>query len=411
MFVIVSGLLVLLAWPGVLVAQGVPAAISSALAELELRPHAEEEIWRNLRSGGLPLVENHPADETLRRVTFAIQAPAGAGQVRLDSIINASRAVQPVEDYLRDFTLPMQVLGNTRIHYLTLDVPKDVTAVYSFLYETPQGWRRLSDAANPAHLRGASAEAILLADRSTRHPAIMPVPFPQRVDPNLLTLDSAALGRTVFLQHHSVGGAGPDAPVLVLYDSFNWGVRAPAWEIVHHLVSAGSIPPMHVVLIDQLDVASAEQAYTDQMVFLSEELPIALADVDIHGARILAGASRRGLVASMAALEHPQDVVGAISLSGSFYWAPQGEAPRWLTRRVPEALAGGPRFVLAAGSLEYVVTSTNSGHVMLATNAAMMEALEDTGHPAEFVLYEGGHDMAGWRQALAVSLERLFAED
>ena len=90
MFVIVSGLLVLLAWPGVLVAQGVPAAISSALAELEVRPHAEEEIWRNLRSGGLPLVENHPADETLRRVTFAIQAPAGAGAL--------ARAGRPMGD-------------------------------------------------------------------------------------------------------------------------------------------------------------------------------------------------------------------------------------------------------------------------------------------------------------------------
>ncbi|MBO6796324.1 alpha/beta hydrolase-fold protein [Maricaulis sp.] len=411
MFVIVSGLLAMLALPSSLPAQPAPAAISSALAELELRPHAEEEIWRNLRSRGLPLIEDHPEDEGLRRVTFVIQVPHGTSRVRFDSVINAGMARQPVEDYLRDFTLPMQALGDTRIHHLTLDVPRDATAVYSFLIETPQGWRRLSDAANPAHLRGASAEAVLLADSATRHPAIMPIPFTLRFEPELLTVESAVLGRTVFLQHHTVGGAEADAPVLVLYDSFNWGVRAPAWEIVQHLVNAGAVPPMHVVLIDQLDTASARQDYDDQLIFLSEELPSALADAGIDGRRILAGASRRGLVASRTALERPQDVLGVISLSGSFYWSPDGQAPRWLTRRVPAARLDGPRFVLAAGSLEYVVTSTNAGHVMLDTNAAMMQALADAGHPAEFVLYQGGHDMAGWRQALAVSLERLFAED
>lgn len=411
MFVIVSGLLALLASSGSLSAQPVPSAISSARAELDVRPHAEEEIWRNLRAGGLPLIEDHPEDEGLRRVTFVVQVPHGTRRVRFDSVINAGMARQPVEDYLRDFTLPMQALGETRIHHLTLDVPRGVTAVYSFLIETPQGWRRLSDAANPAHLRGASAEAVLLADSATRHPAIMPIPFTRRVEPEFLTVESAVLGRTVFLQHHAVGGADGDAPVLVLYDSFNWGVRAPAWEIVQQLVSADAVPPMHVVLIDQLDSASAARIYADQMIFLSEELPTALAGAGMDGPRILAGASRRGLVASLTALERPQDIFGVISLSGSFYWSPEGHAPRWLTRRVPAARLDGPRFLLAAGSLEYVVTSTNGGHVMLDTNAAMMEALADAGHPAEFVLYQGGHDMAGWRQALAVSLQRLFAGD
>ena len=334
-----------------------------------------------------------------------------ARQVRFDSVINAPLASQPVADYLADFTLEMHRLEGTQIYHLTLDVPVDISSVYSFLVETERGWRRLSDAHNPAHLRGASAEAVLLAERRFRDPAILPIPRSRRLTPLPMAVESETLGRTVFLQHVAVGQAAADAPVLVLYDSFNWGVRAPAWEIVQHLVEAGRVPSMHVVLIDQLDVSSAARAYRDQVVFLSEELPAALAAAGITGPRIFGGASRRGLVASLAALQRPDGVMGVISLSGSYYWAPADEAPRWLSRHVAPAEEDGPRFVLAAGQLEYVETSTNAGHVMLATNADMAEQLSALGHDVELITFAGGHDMAAWRQALAVSLERMFAAD
>lgn len=409
MFVIVVGLLL---WVGAADADpGEVAAIRDARATLEMRPHAEDEVWRNIRAGGLPLVEDHPEDVDLRRVTFAIQAPQSVEAIRLDSVINAGEARQPVENYLTDFTLDMHRLAGTRIYYRTVDVPRDVSAAYSFLGLADQGWRRLTDRHNLVHLRGGAAEAVLMAEPRYRHPAIVPMPAAERVDARPMALESEVLGRSVFLERYALGGAGENDPVLIIYDRFLWGVRAPASEIVQRLQNAGDLPPMHVVLIDQLDPASADQAYADQILFLSRELPDFLAEFGMAGPRILAGASRRGMVASIAALSAPDEVLAVISLSGSFYWAPRDELPRWPERQVGPAPEDAPRFILAAGSLETVETSTNQGHIMLDTNRSMTTALADAGYRAELLIYPGGHDIAGWRQALAVSLERLFAED
>ena len=191
MFVIVVGLLL---WVGAADADpGEVAAIRDARATLEVRPHAEDEVWRNIRAGGLPLVEDHPEDADLRRVTFAIQAPQSVEAIRLDSVINAGEARQPVENYLTDFTLDMHRLAGTRIYYRTVDVPRDVSAAYSFLGLADQGWRRLTDRYNRVHLRGGAAEAVLMAEARYRHPAIVPMPAAERVDARSMALESEVL--------------------------------------------------------------------------------------------------------------------------------------------------------------------------------------------------------------------------
>lgn len=198
MFVIVVGLLL---WGGAAHADpGEVAAIRDARATLEVRPHAEDEVWRNIRAGGLPLIEDHPEDADLRRVTFAIQAPQSVEAIRLDSVINAGEARRPVENYLTDFTLDMHQLAGTRIYYRTVDVPRDVSAAYSFLGLADQGWRRLTDRHNLVHLRGGAAEAVLMAEPRYRHPAIVPMPAAERVDARPMALESEVLGRSVFLE-------------------------------------------------------------------------------------------------------------------------------------------------------------------------------------------------------------------
>lgn len=410
MFVICAAWLLTAAAPGPASELRSPA-VEAAAAVLESRPHAEDEIWRDLSRRGLPLVEEHPENPALRRVTFAFKGNQGVTGVRLDSVINAPYVRGEVSDYVRDFTLPLHRLGDTQIWTLTLDVERDVAATYSFLVELSTGTRRMADMENPRRLRGVAAETVLLLAPREVDPAIRPVPFMQRRPADALAIDSAALGRVVLLQHHAVGSPGADAPVIVIWDAFLWGERAPAWEIVHNLVDQGRMPPAHVVLIDQLDPESAGQRYHDQSRFIGQELQPFLAEHGIAGPLTLAGASRRGLAATLAALDNPGQVDAAISLSGSFYWSPTDEAPEWLARDLPPADLSAPRFILNAGSLEYVVTSTNQGHVMQSANRNMTEALNRSGYSAVYHEFAGGHDTAGWRGALAASLDALFADD
>ncbi|WP_138511732.1 alpha/beta hydrolase-fold protein [Maricaulis alexandrii] len=405
--------LVVLAWlAGPAMAQ-LPPALQAAQARLAVQPQAVELVWNGLSAGPLPIIEPVDDDPGRARVTFIYRSAPDAHGVRLDSVIAAPLARQPVTDYRRDFTLPMQRLPGTPIWWIQLEVQTDTEAVYSFLEGRGERWIRQSDPHNPRRLRGASAESVLRLERAPDMAPIRPVlSWSDAMEAEILSSD--ALGRDVSLHIQSAPDAGDCAPVLVLYDAFLWGERAPARDTLHNLARDGQIPPTHLVLIDQLDPASAARAYADQVDFLARELRPWLEASGLAGPDcpvILGGASRRGLVASLAALEHPDLFSGVISLSGSYYWSPDGEAPEWLARRIPAIDAPGPRFFLAAGRLEYVETSTNGGHVMLDTNHLFAAALEAQGYAVTRHLYAGGHDVAGWRHALAAGLVDLLGED
>lgn len=391
-----------------------PQAVAAAIAMLDERPHAGEEAWRGLSAHGLPLIEPHPDDDTLARVTFAFKTAPSVSGVRLDSVIAAPHARQPVTDYVEDFTLPLRSMGETGIWWITLDVPREIEAVYSFLVFDGERWQRRSDPHNPRHLRGSGAEAVLRLDRAPDVAPQRPWPSRRQREPEYLDLESEALGRRVTLQLYRNPNATAMSPLLVIYDAFLWGVRAPAWEIAANLAAVGEIPPVNLVLIDQLDPVSETRRYDDQVRFLADELLPALAQQGVEPAPhqvILAGASRRGLAAARAALRRPEAFGGVISLSGSFYWAPEGEAAEWLGRDLPPARARAPRFYLAAGQLEYVETSTNGGHVMLDANRRFGDALTAAGYEAELAIFPGGHDIAGWRHALVDGLVALLGAE
>ena len=387
------------------------ARLTEAEAILVDQPWADLAAWQALSSHGLPLIDNHPENETLSRVTFAYRGSPDIVSVRLDSVLNAPYAAPWVSDYHRDFTLPLSRIAGSDIWSLTLDVHRDVQASYSFLVETDAGFIRRGDPANPRRLRGQDAEAVLIGDRVGEASAWRPIPPRLQRPAQALVMDSEALNRAVFLNVHPAVTENPDAPILILYDSFLWGVRAPAWEIVQNLVDQGRIPPVHVVLIDQIDAASAALNYADQSAFIADELlPYLSSQSGLTGPVILGGASRRGLSATITALQNPDDIDAVISLSGSFYWAPEGDAMEWLPRQIRQAPDRAPRFYLAAGSLEYAPTSTNRGHVMLDTNQRMAEALISSGYEVELDIFAGGHDIAAWRAALAEGLVSLLGE-
>jgi len=387
------------------------AALEAMLAE---RPHARDEAWRTLSQPRLPLRSIDPDNPGHALVTFAWRGDAQTTSVRLDSVINAARARQPVTDYIADFTLPLTRLDGADIWTLTLSVPRDVEAVYSFLVEREGRVQRWSDPANPARLGGRDGESLLRLDRARRADIHRPLAFDETITAQRLIVDSAALGRSVQLDLFRAPGAADDAPILILYDAFLWGERARGSDMLARLATRGDIPPTHLVLIDQLDGASADHAYGDQAAFIADELlPALQAQAGLAPRRettLLAGASRRGLSASLTALARPEQIGSVISLSGSFYWAPEGAEPEWARRQLTPAPDEAPRFHLAAGRLETVRTSTNQGHVMLETNRLMAQALTAQGYPAELAVYPGGHDIAGWRNALADGLVALLGD-
>ncbi|WP_417492528.1 alpha/beta hydrolase-fold protein [Maricaulis sp.] len=393
------------------------AAVSLAEIEtlLTVQPGAVEQAWTQLSRSGLPRIEPIAGDAARSRVTFLYKAGGDVTEVRLNSVINAVRVDWPVEEFNRDFALPMQRIADSRIWRLTLDVPRDVQASYSFLVTGPNGTGRVTDPGNRRRLRGGAAEALLTLDRVGDLSPLLPVSPGRLGDRQIRMIDSEALARPVTLDIQPAAAGDAHAPVLILYDAFNWGERAPAREIVHNLVAAGRIPPMHVVLIDQLDTSSGQARYADQARFIADELlPWLRAEFGWRLARedvLIGGASRRGLSAAITGLTRPEAIGAVVSLSGSFYWAPPDEAPEWLARQLAGAPDQAPRFLLAAGSLEHVVTSTNQGHVMLDANRNMAEALGAAGYPTTYRIYPGGHDIAAWRLALAEALAELYAPE
>src|SRR5690606_19719444 len=67
---------------------------------------------------------------------------------------------------------------------------------------------------------------------------------------------------------------------------------------------------------------------------------------------VIAGSSYGGLASAYAGLRHPHHFGNVLSLSGSYWWAPQGEIPGWMMRQYVEAPKANLHFYLDAGRYE-----------------------------------------------------------
>lgn len=389
--------------------------LSEAARALAINPGAARAVFAELARHGLPLVEPDPEDAAFARVSFVYAAGPNASAVWLDSAVNAPWAAAMVSDYERDFLIPLYPLGGG-LWGVTLRLPRETRAAYAFVTAREDAMpERRADSAAHSRLRGADGESVFALDRAPSQPWNAALPPERRETAQRLVIASAALGREVAVDVWTPEGDAP-AHALILFGAFQWGVRAPAWETARRLTEAGLAPPLLVALIDELDDASALAAYADTGAFIAGELLPALRArwLLTEGAEAVtvAGASRRGLAAVIAAIERPDAVGAAISLSGSFYWAPQGEGFEWLARRVAALPAPGPaRIHLAAGSMETVVTSTNHGHVMVETNRRLAHALSERGWRVSHAEFSGGHDLSQWRGALAEGLIAIYSAD
>ncbi|MNP61073.1 Enterochelin esterase [compost metagenome] len=115
---------------------------------------------------------------------------------------------------------------------------------------------------------------------------------------------------------------------------------------------------------------------------------------------MVAGSSYGGLASAYLGLMHPELFGNVLSLSGSYWWSKEGEAPGWLTREYVNAPRKPLRFYLQAGLFE--------GPTILDTNRHLRDVLRAKGYAVEAVENPAGHDYLQWRGSLPCGLVSLI---
>lgn len=370
---------------------------------------AARALVRCLSEAETPVVE--PAGNDGRyRVTFPYVADPGTRSVRLVSNIVAARSDYDGEGDGFDALGRMDRVDGTHLWIVSMELPGALRAPYRFEVEPAAGDPALVlDPRNPrvyedhwtanfrkSELALPSAPAQPWRARGERH--------------GEWTIEEVA-GRevAVYLPRGATPGPGPAIVALGTMTFYN---VLPTGRLIDHLVEEGEIAPPIVVTFDMGERAE-ESRYRGEAAFVADTLlpwarsrwPISTDPEDV----IVTGTSRRGLAATIAALERPDAIGRALSLSGSFYWRPEGEAElEWLARRVAGEPRRDVRLYLTAGTLETAITPTNEGHALLATNRHLRDVLTAKGYDIVYREFVGVHDEMNWQSALADGLRALI---
>lgn len=234
-------------------------------------------------------------------------------------------------------------------------------------------------------------------------------------------ITSDILGNTRRIQFFTSDGFDPHAPDAILLFVFD-GPRAVSQMQVpgalRRLVSEGCLPPTAAVFIDPIDSTTRAHELPgnpDFARFMAEELlPFAARHLGItpDGARtVVAGASYGGIGAMNVALSRPDLFGVAVSMSGSYWWAPEGytdTALSWMAERVLAASVL-PRTEITAGTFETARAASSSAEADIReTSRQLYGVLRAKGAGTHWREYAGGHDGIVWRGALMDSLISVF---
>lgn len=196
-------------------------------------------------------------------------------------------------------------------------------------------------------------------------------------------------------------------PLLVLFD----GDRNRMWipKILDLMIARKMIPPLLVVMTDESapSIRNSElPCNTSFADFLAKELvPWAQRS---YGATtspqrtIVAGSSYGGLAAVFAGLRHPEVFGNVISLSGSFWWKPEGTSQsEWLVRQVADSPKLPLRGYQEVGLMEV-------GFDQIESNRHMRQTLIAKGYSAGYEEFDGGHSFLTWSQGMVRGLEYVM---
>jgi enterochelin esterase-like enzyme len=305
-------------------------ALAAAVEAGEAR--ALEDFWREVGRVGAPLVEEHASPER-SIVTFVYRGGTATRSVRLSSGLN-SLLVQGIEP---DFEAlgQMERLAGTDVWHLSFVVRLDLRVSYRFEVLDGAGDSTSVETLDPLNPRVYRRDREALRASLLELPGAPLQPWHER-DEELGTwrrfkvVDGQGQENDVFA--YLPGGFDrrrPQAyPVLIGLDSYSFGIGMPGALILDHLIETRVIPPTVMLAanvpagqgLDQME-RTAEYVAGHLLPELREEL-----NLSVDPARVvIAGTSRRGLIAAYTAFARSESVGNVLSLSGSFYWKPDGE--------------------------------------------------------------------------------------
>ncbi|HKS30592.1 MAG TPA: alpha/beta hydrolase-fold protein [Pyrinomonadaceae bacterium] len=200
---------------------------------------------------------------------------------------------------------------------------------------------------------------------------------------------------------------------VLCFGGFEFGNIIPTRVIMDNLIAAGKIPPTLVVLVDNVDAKSEQGGYASTIQFLADELlPQLRKQYNLTAEpdkAVIAGTSRRGLVAAIVGFRRPEIFGGVLSMSGAFFWRPGKDAEyEWLAAQFAANPTRRPKLYLTVGLLETVVTPGNAGHYMLATNRHLRNVLQAKGYRFKMTEFYGGHEDSNWQGGFADGLIYLL---
>ena len=373
-------------------------------------------FWQQVAAQGTPLVET-----------------SEGGQVMTFLWRGTGRNVRLIGGPSNDHTW-LERLGESDVWFASFVVPPGTRLAYQLAPDVPdipgtararRGALMATAQVDPLNLAPVPADApdrfgqeatVTLPDAPDQ-PGTPPAPD---ADPLVTSFpfDSARLGnsrRITISQPRGLDPADPQIVLLFLFDGEKALSEIHAPQMLETLTRAGRLPPVVAVLIPSIDTATRSRELPGNADFAdmlaAELLPEVLARSGIRhdpARTVLAGASYGGLASATVAMRHPEAFGNAITMSGSFWWAPEGagtDGTPWVAAQIAANPVLPVRFFLSAGSFE---TGRDDSGGILETSRILRDTLRLKGNTALWREYAGGHDYVIWRGALADGLIALF---
>lgn len=381
-----------------------PAPASPLLQSLAASLAAGETtdaFWQARQQEGTPLIE--PIDAKHKRVTFLWRGAhknvflLGSPTGEHDPLFRLGQS----DVWFRSYVVPADTLiqyklapdvprveGNPREQQRAIVVSAQADPLNpNTLHPADDRWNRYSLLAlNPAHYCTLSRmKTPIRYGQLTRHP-----------------IDSDFLGNLREISIYRPRMPQPARWTLLLFDGKQYQDDYHFANVLDDLIARHVLPPINVVFIDSLDHTrrSAELPPNPRFAdFMAHELLPWLHGQGLNLQRqktVLAGSSYGGLAASWVALRYPRLFGNVLSLSGSYWWAPKGEASDWLTRQYQQSPRYPIRFWLQAGIFE--VRGPGGGNYP--NTREFEQVLRDKGYRVSFHPSSSGHDYAAWCEAL-----------